>query len=208
MFRKTLLIAISVVLAANVCSAKTTLRFSLIGQVGYFQPLGDWTTHRYAEGVEQFQGGYTITPEIELQINDVGLAAMYNYTRLNAGDWEEYVATQGEDLYASGSINQLGGLVRYYFVDTERHDLNLEGGLSYVWLKGTETYRGFTYNYDFMESGLGFLAGAGYHYAFNRRLSLMLPVRFLWKPEGIKYPEGETYDIFGLFFQPGLKLTF
>jgi hypothetical protein len=184
------------------------VKFSVAGEIGYFLPVGDWTTHRFAPGVNQFEGGYTVWPELELRINDIGISAFYSYTKLGAGDWEQFVGREGEDLFASGSLSQLGGAVRYYFVNTGRHFADLEGGLSYVFLNGSEKYRGYEYEYDFLQSGVGFLGGVGYQYAFNKRLSLVLPVRFLWKPEGIKYPEGKTYDVFGYFFLPGLKLTF
>lgn len=203
-----LLVTGIVAFLAGVCFADTTIEFSLMGGIGYFHALGDWTTHRFAPGVDQFQGRYTLSPEFEVKINDIGIGLFYSYTRLSAVDWEDYARSQGDDLYASGALGQLGGVVRYYPVNTERHAVNIEGGLSHVWLTGNEKYRGFDYEYDFVQSGLGFLMGAGYQYSFNERLSLTLPVRFLWKPEGIRYPEGNTYDVLGLLLMPGLKLTF
>ena len=197
-----------VLLTAGLCFADTTFEFSAMGGVGYFQPLGDWTAHRYAPGVDQFQGRYTVFPELEVKINDIGIGMLYSYTRLSSVEWEDYVRSQGGDLYASGSLGQLGGMVRYYPINTDRHEVDIEGGLVYVWLRGTEKYRGFEYDYDFLASGLGFLVGAGYSYSFNDRLALMVPVRLLWRPEGIRYPEGSTNDVFGVLLAPGLKLTF
>jgi hypothetical protein len=213
MFKNIMMTMFLILMLAGVCYGRSSYgrrstKFSVTGEVGYFLPVGDWTTHRYATGVDQFQGGYTISPELEIQFNDIGIGLLYSYTRLSAGDWENFVSSEGEDLFASGSLSLLGGLVKYYLVNTERHSFDFEGGLSYVFLAGTEKYRGFEYSYDFLESGLGFLGGVGYQYSFNKRLSFILPVRFLWKPEGIKYPEGKTYDVFGFFFLPGLKLTF
>jgi hypothetical protein len=193
---------------ASACFAKTSVDFSAIGKAGYFLPLGKWMSHRYASGIDQFQGGYTVSPEFEVKINDIGIVAFYSYTSLRTTEWENFVSSQGENLYASGSLSYLGGTLQYYFVDAVHNSFYLEGGLAYVFAKGNEQFKGYNYDYDFLQSGLGFLAGVGYQYSFNSRMSLLLPVRFLWRPEGIKYPEGKTYDIFGLYFVLGLKLTF
>jgi hypothetical protein len=193
---------------AGPCFAGDIIEFSLVGKLGYLQPLGEWTAHRYAPGVDQFQGSYTVAPEFEVKIGDIGISVLYVYSSLSTAEWEDYVSGQGGGLSASGSLSQLGGVVKYYLIDTERNAVHIEGGLSYLFLNGNEQYRGFDYEYDFLKSGLGFLAGAGYEYAFNEQLSAVTPVRFLWRPEGIKYPEGKADDIFGLLLMVGLKLTF
>lgn len=206
---KNIVMAMSILtIMANACFGQDSIEFSATGKVGYFLPLGEWTSHRYAPGINQFQGGYTVSPELEIKFSDIGIGIFYSYTNLRTTEWEDFVNGQGETLFASGSLSQLGGVVQYYFVNTVRNSIYIEGGLSYVFLKGNEQFKGFDYEYDFLNSGLGFLAGTGYQYSFNNRLSILLTVRFLWRPEGIKYPEGKTYDIFGMFFLPGLKLTF
>jgi hypothetical protein len=171
-------------------------------------PLGDWYTHRYAPGIDQFQGSYALCPEFEIKFNDIGISFLYSFTDLKTTQWEDFVNSQGESLAASGSLSQLGGVLGYYFVNRPRNSAYIEGGLCYVFLDGNEQFRGFDYTYDFLQSGLGYLAGAGYQLSFNPRLSLLLTARFLWQPEGIRYPEGKTYDIYGIYFLPGLKLTF
>jgi opacity protein-like surface antigen len=208
MLKKTLLAVGIFAIAAGPCFATDFIELSVLGKVGYSLPLGEWTSHRYAPGIDQFQGGYTVSPEVGIRFRDLGISIMYTYSGMSTKEWEDYVGGQGESLSASGSLSQLGGVIQYYFVRTDRSAAHIEGGLSYVFLRGDEQYRGFSYEYDFLKSGLGFLAGAGYQYAFNEQLSVVFPVRFLWRPEGIKYPEGKTYDIFGLLFMPGLKLTF
>lgn len=193
---------------AGASQAEKSVEFSAIGRVGYFLPLGDWTSHRYAQGVDQFQGGYSVSPEFEIKFGDIGVCLLYSYTGLRTTEWEDFVGGQGESLFASGSLSQVGGALQYYFVNTDRNAAHIEGGMSYVFLGGNEQYRGTDYEYDFLQSGVGFLAGIGYQFGFNKRLSLTLPVRFLWRPEGVRYPEGKTEDVFGLLFLPGLKLTF
>ena len=206
---KRILIAMAILtMTATACFGQDSIEFSVIGRAGYFLPLGEWSSHRYAPGVNQFQGGYLVSPELELKFNDIGIALWYSYASLRTTEWEDFVSGQGESLFASGSLSALGGAIQYYFIDTERNSVHIEGGLSYVYCKGNEQFKGFDYECDFLKSGMGFLGGAGYQYSFNERLSMLLPVRFLWRPEGIKYPEGKTYDIFGMYFLPGLKLTF
>lgn len=205
---RTLLAASVMSVLVGASSGAASVEISVTGTVGYFAPLGEWTSHRYAPGIDQFQGGYTVAPDIEIKIGDIGFAFLYSYVSLRTSEWESYVGGQGEDLFASGSLSQWGGVLRYYFLDTERHSMHLEGGASHLSIKGNEQYKGFDYEYDFLNSGVAFLGGTAFRQALNDRLSVVLGARFLWRPEGIKYPEGKTHDVFGISVLPGLKLTF
>ena len=208
MFKHSVLAMTLLAVLASPGVGRSSVEFSATGKLGYFLPLGDWYKHRYAVGVDQFQGSYVLSPEVEIKFGDIGISVLYSYADLKTTQWEDFVNRQGENLYASGSISQLGGMLQYYFVDTPQNSAYIEGGLCYVYLDGKEQYRGFDYEYDFLQSGLGYVGGAGYQLGFNRRLSLLLAARFLWEPEAVKYPEGKTYDLFGIYFLPGLKLTF
>ena len=208
MFKHSVLAMTLLAILAYPGVGRGSVEVSAVGKLGFFLPLGDWYAHRYVDGVDQFQGSYVLCPEVEIKFSDIGISVLYSYADLQTTEWEDFVNGQGENLYASGSISQLGGVLAYYFVNTQRNCAYIEGGLCYVSLVGKEQFRGFNYDYDFLQSGLGYLAGAGYQFAFNRRLSLLLTARFLWEPEGIRYPEGKTYDVYGIYFLPGLKLTF
>lgn len=208
MFKGILMALSAMTTMASPCFGEMSVKFSALGRVGYFLPMGQWMSHRYASGIDQFQGGYAVSPELEIKFDDIAIGILYSYANMSTAQWEDFVNSHGEGLAATGSLSQIGGVLRYYVVDTARHSIHIEGGLSYLALGGNEQYRGYNYEYDFLQSGAAFLAGAGYEYSFNRRLSMTLPGRFLWKPNGIKYPEGRTYDVFGVFFLPGLRLKF
>jgi hypothetical protein len=183
-------------------------KFSLTGNVGYFMPMGEWTEHRYASNVNQFAGSYTVSPELEIKFSDVAIGFIYSYARMNTTEWEDYVNSQGESLNASASMSHVGGFVRYYIYNSMRNFIHIEAGATYLFISSNEQFNGYTYEYDFLKPGMAFLAGAGYQYAFNERLTIVLPVQLLWRPEGVKYGEGKTLDIFGIYFTPGLKLSF
>jgi hypothetical protein len=208
MLKTTVLAALLVLALAGACRGGEPLEISVSGSLGYFVPLGDWTAHRFDNGVDQFQGGFTATPELELKVGDIAFGLIYSYTKLGTSDWEDFVAQQGDVLDATASLNQFAGVVRYYMVDGAANRLALEGGLSYVELGGSERYLGYEYEYDFLQSGLGYLVGAGFQHSFDERFAIVLPVRLLWRPEGVEYPEGKSNDVLGVLFQPGFKLTF
>ncbi|MCK6622217.1 MAG: hypothetical protein HUU32_02370 [Calditrichaceae bacterium] len=183
-------------------------KFNLSGTIGYFAPLGDWQKHMYAEGVNQFQGGYSMFPEAELKFKDVALSVIFNYSKMSATDWEEFVSEEGADIIVSASQSQIGGVVKYYFVNSQPHLFDFEAGAVYLFLKGTEQFHSYSYEYDFLNSGFAILSGLGYQFSLNDRLSIILPIRVLWRPEGIQFSDGRSLDIFGLYITPGLKFIF
>ena len=183
-------------------------KFSVIGKLGYFLPMGEWTEHRYASNVNQFAGSYTVSPELEIKFSDIAVGLTYSYARMSTTEWEDYVNSQGESLNASASLSHLGGVIRYYLYNSMQNFIHIEAGVTYLFISSNEQFNGYTYEYDFLKPGMAFLAGAGYQYALNERLTIVLPVQLLWRPEGIKYGEGKTLDIFGIYFTPGLKLSF
>ena len=68
---KNIVMAMSILpIMANACFGQDSVEFSPIGKVGYFLPLGEWTSHRYAPGINQFQEGYTVSPELEIKFSD------------------------------------------------------------------------------------------------------------------------------------------
>jgi hypothetical protein len=207
MFRNMFVVIITVLfmLGFSLSQSSTEIIFGV--DAGYFHPMGDWTSHRYVlEGsvtdidLKQFQGSYVFIPEFEIKFSDISLALYYNYTKLSASDWENYA-----NVSVSSSMSQLGLFIRYFFLNSKPNLMNLEIGMNYIFLNGKERYI-YSYDYDFLTKGLGFTFGLGYRYAVNERLSLVANVRVLWRPEGIKYPAGKAYDIFGIYFTPGIKL--
>ena len=213
MLRNMFVVTNTVLFMLGISLSQSSTKIIFGADVGYFFPMGDWTSHRYVLeyditdiDVKQFKGGYVLVPEIELKFTDISLGLYYNYTKLSASDWEDYARRTGDIVSASSSMSQLGGFIRYFFLNREPNLMNLEIGMNYIFLNGQEKFNGYSYDYDFLNKGVGFTFGAGYQYSVNERLSLVANVRALWRPEGIKYPEGKAYDIFGIYFTPGIRL--
>ena len=203
---KTLVFLLTLVLSGYNFGQNTT-KIKIGGDVGYFFPIGDWASHQYASGISQFQGGYSLTPEIAIKFSDISLGIFYNYTKLRTSEWEDFVRSEGNTINVSASLSQLGGFIRYYFLSRERHLFNFEVGMNYIFLKGDEQFNGYSYEYDFLNPGIGFLIGLGFEYELNNRLSAVVNSRVFWKPEGIMYNDGKAYDIFGVYIMPGIRLN-
>jgi hypothetical protein len=183
-------------------------QFSLSGTFGYFSPQGDWKKHMYAEGIDQFRGSYSTFAEFEIKFKDIGAGLIFNYSKMSTADWEDFVRNQGGDIYVSASHIQIGGMLKYYIVNSTPHLFNIEAGTAYLSLNSNEQFNGYAYPYDFLKSGMAVLLGLEYQYSLNERLAVILPLRMLWRPEGVTYSNGKTFDIFALYITPGLKLIF
>jgi len=176
--------------------------------IGYFLPVGNWTTHRYAEGVDQFQGGLMFGAELEARIFKIPIGLSYNYIRLSVEDWVDYAAQRGDPISASASMGVYGLTVKYYFLKKKPHLMVLELGGSYVTLKGHENFAGYSYDYNFLNPGLGFILVLGYNYLFNEHIALAIKAKALFRLEGISYADGQTNDIIGLPLTAGIKYFF
>ena len=182
-------------------------RFAFGMDAGYFLPYGDWQKHRFASGVNQFQGGVTFNPIVEVNLLGVYFGFFYNYSRLSVKDWEQYARSKGDILTASAKAEQLGLLIKYYFVNRNPNWFNFQIGLGYIDLKGTESFAGYTYDYDFLNSGAVYIIGFGYDRPLNERMILTLNAKMNWFPEGVKYPEKGNFDVIGFPITLGIRIT-
>jgi len=180
--------------------------FSIGIDAGYFLPMGDWYEHRYAAGVEQFKGDLVLSPIIEMHFLNVTFGVFYNYSRLNVEDWEEHASTESNILSSSAHFEEIGLIVKYYFNNHKSNWTNFQFGLSYLTLKGQESYRGFTYDYDFFESGVGFFCGMGYDYLLSDQFVISFNARIIWASEVINYPEKGKFDFVGMPFTFGVRI--
>lgn len=186
----------------------TQTKIGLNGTLGYFAPQGEWKNHMYAEGVNQFQGGYSTFGDFEIKFGDVAFSLIFNYSKMSTADWEEFVRKDGGNINASASQGQIGSLLKYYVSNSQPHLFNIQAGAVYLSLKSSEQFNGYTYEYDFLNPGLAVLFGLEYQISLNDKLSFIFPIRALWRPEGIKYTDGRSFDIFGFYITPGLRFTF
>jgi hypothetical protein len=181
---------------------------SLGFHVGYFAPVGDWNAHRYAPGVDQFQGGFTFGGELELRIFSFHLGIFADYMRLSTKQWEDYAQGQGDEVVASGAMNDVGARLKFYLARRGPDLMNLSLGFVAVGMSGKESFAGRTYDYDFLRGGGGFVLGIQYKRVLSPHLALTAEVRALFVIEGIKYADGEVRDVTGLPLTLGLTYLF
>jgi hypothetical protein len=172
---------------------------------GYMFPLGEWNKHRYAEGVNQLQGGIALNGDMEFGIRRIGIAMNGGYSNLSVAEWEKYAGSQGEELDASAYALYFGILLKIYLYERPPNTFNLEFGLNYFSLTGQETFTGKTYEYDFLNSRFGFIAGMGYERFLNKQISFTVRLKGLFVPNGIQYADGEKQTIIGLQATSGFR---
>lgn len=208
-FKLTIVLLMFVFINLGVTQEKERLyRFAFGMDVGYFLPIGDWQKHRFAPGVNQFQGGVTFNPIIETNLLGIYFGFFYNYSRLSVKDWEEYARSKGDILTASAKIEQLGLLIKYYFINRNPNWLNFQLGLGHIALKGDESFAGYTYAYDFLNSGAVYIIGFGYDRPLNERMVFTSNLKMIWFPEGVKYPELGNFDVIGFPITFGIRIIF
>jgi len=175
---------------------------------GYFLPLGEWKTHRYAEGVDHFQGNFKIGSELEIKSNKIGIGFIGSYSRFDLSEWEEYAQLKGNIIDASASLYELGILFKYYALVQKINLASIDLGVNYLFLNGRETFASYSYNYDFLRSKFGFIMGIGFKHLLADNLALNFNIRGVFLLEGIKYADGLTYDMTGLPMTVGIRYIF
>jgi hypothetical protein len=179
------------------------MRFGI--DAGYFQPLGEWMDHRYALGADFFRGSPTFRGEVELRMRKWGIALNAGYTNLNTGAWEEYAWAHSDEIAASASLTQLGLLLKPYLKTRRPHVVKLEFGLIYSLPKGEERFAGRRFDYDFLKSGFGFMAGVGYDRYLSQYTALTLRAGGVFVPDGVQYADGVKYGLNGMPITVGIR---
>ena len=172
---------------------------------GYFQPLGAWAEHRYAQGTDLFGGSATLRGELELRMRRLGIALNASYTKLNTGAWEAYARDRDDELEASASLTQFGLLLKPYFKMRRPHAVNLEFGLIYSLPSGEERFAGRRFEYDFLKAVFGFMAGVGYERYLSQSTALTFRLGWMFAPGGVHYADGTTYGLSGLPATVGIR---
>ena len=205
------IIFLFLVLFTNIASSQNSdlVSFTSIGfDGGYFLPLGEWKTHRYAAGVDQFQGDFKLGSELEFKSNKIGAGFIGSYSRFNLSEWENYAQHKGDIIDASASLYELGILLKYYVFVQKSNLASIDMGLNYLFLNGRETFSSYAYEYDFLKSKFGFTIGIGFKHRLADNLALNFNMRGVFLFEGIKYADGLTYDMIGLPMTIGIRYIF
>jgi hypothetical protein len=192
---------------ATYCSAQKVSP-SLGLDFGYFIPVGDWNSHRYAEGVDLFKGGLSVAGEFEFRLFKIPLALFMSYTRFNLDDWIAYARENGDEISASASMYGYGLLFKFYFLKKARNFLEFNLGMGFFNFQGQESFAGYTYDYNFLTDEAGFIGGLGYKRLLSPRFALCIAVKCIAIIEGIRYADGQRYDIVGLPVTAGVRFIF
>ncbi len=206
--KKLLVVIALVLLMPNVGRTQEMRQFPYLAlgiNGGYFQPNGDWSAHRYAQGVELFQGGPTVNAELELAYARVGIALRAGYADFRTKEWEEYANARGDEVQASASLFHVGVMLKPYLKTSEPDVIKLELGVVYATPSGEERFDNRRFEYDFFNSGFGFIGGVGYDHYFNRTTALTVQAVALLVPGGVRYADGEEHVLRGVSLTLGIR---
>ncbi len=174
---------------------------------GYFQPIGAWAEHPYAQGVNWFGGGPAFKAEFEIKRRNAGVALFGSYAKLNLSTWEDYTRAHEDQVEAWAFLIHLGAAFRLYFIDRTAEALHLEIGLCYAAPSGHERFAQRAYDYDFMKSGFGFMTGMGYDHYISDRVALALRFGGVFVPGSVEFADGRKFSLTGLSILLGLRLV-
>jgi hypothetical protein len=97
---------------------------------------------------------------------------------------------------------------KYYFARRAPHYLNVSLGVGAYDLRGQESFDGRTYDYGFLQGGLGIVFGLGYKRLLSPEVAFTMEARVIFVVEGVKYADGEVRDVAGLPLTVGLSYMF
>lgn len=181
-------------------------KFSIGAGIGVFQPMGDWTDHRYAPGVDQFSRGFLGEGIIEYQFGTWGAAAaFFSGSSLGVGDWEDYAQSMGDDVTANAHMYHYGVLFRPYLLYRPAHIVKLDFGIGVFQAKGNESFLYFSYDYTFLQDKASLITGIEYSRFFNRNLAISVRVGFLFADGGVNFADGFTQNVMGLPVTVGIR---
>ncbi len=183
--------------------------YSSIGlDVGYFLPLGEWSNHPYAEGVQQFNGSFMIGAELEFKLFSLPMGIFYHYAKLDVSEWEDFANSQGSPIAASANSSDFGLVFKIYVLKQKPSFLNLEIGGGYSSLQGRESFTEFSYNYTFLKPGVCMIVGLNYRYMVAEKVLLTVGTRLFYRPEGVEYANRKTFDVTVLPVSLGVRFLF
>ncbi len=176
--------------------------------IGYFLPVGVWQEHRYAEGVNQFQGDIKISAEIDQKIFGLRMGLICGYSRLNLSDWEDYAKYKGDIIDASASITEFELLLKYPALKLSTSWINVDLGVGYFLMKGHEVFDAYSYDYNFFASRVGIITGIEYKQLIFNDIALVVIVKGIFVIDGVQYADGLNRDVMGVPMTIGIRYLF
>ena len=205
-----LLLSLEVPREAPATWGENSPRNSASVEAGIFWPFGDWTGHRFAQGVNQFQRGLALGIELEHRFSElVGMAVMGGYGSLDVSDWENYARSKGDFVEGSAYVFYGGARLKFYLFDQGSHSIKVGFGGLYFSSHGQEQFRSFVYNYDFFaNSSAAFLAGMEYDVSIGTAIAGMLKIDLVVLPSGVEYVDGRTFSVYAVPTTLGFRFFF
>jgi hypothetical protein len=184
--------------------------FSTIGlDAGYFLPYGEWNQHRYAQGIDQFGGGYYISGVFSYRFQPrLGALAYAFYSPIDVSDWEKYAQKQGDTITASAYATGMLLGMQIYLLEQKPNLLSLDLNWGWIYLSGKETFEEFSYHYDFLQSSLAVSLGIVYSVLLSENFAFALTARGFYVFKGINYSDGESFDVIMLPVTAGIRYVF
>ena len=174
---------------------------------GILWPVGDWTGHRFAQGVNQFQRGLTFALEFEHRFSELASFSLTGgYGSLDVNDWENYARSRGDNVEGSAYVLYGGLRLNFYIFNHRPNTLKMGVGVLYLGSHGQEQFRSFAYDYDFLPgSSVAFLTGVEYEWSINDSFALTAKADLVVAPSGVEYVDGKEYAIYGVPTTLGIR---
>ena len=167
---------------------------------GILWPVGDWTGHRFAQGVNQFQRGLAFGFDFEHRFSEsASLSLTGGYGSLDVSDWENYARSRGDNIDGSAYMLYGGLRLSFYIFNHQPNTLKMGVGVLYLGTYGHEQFKSFAYDYDFLPgSSVALLTGVEYEWSVNDSFALTARADLVVTPSGVKYVDGKEYSIYGI----------
>ena len=177
---------------------------------GVSWPLGDWAKSRVDPSVNFFTVGLAFDADLEVAIGKRWtLAFNGGYASLNGSDWEDYVASKGEQVTVSAHAVHFAILLRPHVWLRGPDILRIEFGPALLLASGSETYLMRAYTYDFLKSStFGVRGGIEYTRLLTDFIGVSLNTAVMVFPSGIQYVDGETRTVISLPVTVGVRFLF
>jgi hypothetical protein len=126
---------------------------------------------------------------------------------LGTGDWETYSRARGDNVRSSARVLLVGVLLKPYLMRTFPDVLKLGFGVGNAFASGHETFRGFSYDYDFLKGGFVFIGGVEYDRYFADKYAIVARACAVIG-EGLEYADGEGRLMITIPVTVGFRIAF
>ncbi len=188
---------------------KESARSSVGINIGYFFPQGGWTQARINPSIRYFKKGISSEADLELAVVQWWTIVLSTgYTNLDVSEWENYASSDSNTLAATAGIVHFGVSVRPYLMSSSAFNVKAQLGLGYFLLEGEETYNSVKYDYDFLKSGFGLIAGIEIDQYLSGDAAVAVRLSYFLIPSGVEYADqSESHNVSGIAMTGGFRFN-